>query len=86
MDKAELRPLLDMLNCKLGEEQYAHLIENIIEKGDGQDGGTKDGVLDFKEFLYFYKRCLRSAEAQRKWEEKIQVRYASEEMNYLIGL
>jgi len=86
LDKAELRPLLDSLNVSLGEEQFAHLVENIIAKGDGQAEGEKDGVLDFKEFLYFYKRCLRSADAQQKWEEKIAVRYQNEEMNYACGL
>ena len=41
--------------------QFAHLVENIIAKGDGQAEGEKDGVLDFKEFLYFCEYALGSA-------------------------
>ena len=38
------RPLLNELNVRLGEEQFDHLVGNIIEKGDGQDGGPADSI------------------------------------------
>ena len=89
LDKAELRPLLDLLQVSLSAEQYEALVDHVLATADGQDGGASDGVLDFTEFLYFYKRCLRSRDAVKKWEEKVQVRYNganAEQMNYEMGL
>lgn len=82
LDKAELKPLIQSLNVSLTDEQFNHVVANVLEKGDGNN----DGVLDFEEFLYFYKRCLRSSDACKKWEEKLQVRYQDPELNYLAGL
>ena len=89
LDKAELRPLLDRLQVSLSTEQYDALVEHVLKTADGQDGGASDGVLDFTEFLYFYKRCLRSSDAVKKWEEKVQLRYNgpnADQMNYEMGL
>jgi len=89
LEKEELLPLIKTLGVGVSEEQYSLIVANVIEKGD-KNG---DGCLDFEEFLYFYKRCLTSAEAQAKWAQKLQLRYhgsgdakADAKKNYEAGI
>jgi len=82
LDKTELKGLVENLGLDLTSEQYETLVANVFDKGD-KDG---DQLLDFEEFLYFYKRCLRGEDARRKWTEKVKLRYQDEALNYQCGL
>merc|ERR1711907_197285 len=87
LEASELREMLGELQLQLTDEQWTALTNNVIDKADHADSiGTQDGQLDFQEFLYFYRKCLRGEDARQSWKESVQARYANEDLNFLSGL
>lgn len=85
LDRAELRAMLAELDFDLTDEQWEGLAGSVIDKADAHAKST-DGQMEFEEFLYFYRKCLRGEAARRAWRDSVQDRYQQAEFNYLAGL
>jgi len=86
LDTCELRQLLAEVQLEFTDEQWEHLFKDILNKAEESGKGEKqDGKLDFQEFLYFYKKCLRGEKARKSWKEKLDIRHAKAETNFLQG-
>jgi len=93
LDRNELRAMLEEMELQLTDEQWEALIGSVIDKADAKNNST-DQLMDFEEFLYFYRKCLRGEGARRAWRDSVVNRYQQAEfdfcgdpaaMNYLVG-